>query len=80
MSNEYSPFIGPTPAPSGPKPRELVWEMTTRGHGYRCDLLHHPEWGVEMQCFRDGELLFGKAFATKGEALAFAEHERLRLG
>jgi hypothetical protein len=73
------PFYRPghRSAPPVPRPAERMWEVTRAdGVSFACDLRYHGEFGVEAQILRDAELLIGRRFATRAEAVAWAETER----
>jgi hypothetical protein len=75
------PFYAPSRAPlprRQPRPSELLFEFVRESdHAhFRCEWRYHGEWGVEAQFFKNGNLLIGRRFDTKAQAVRWAEGER----
>ena len=64
-------------APPMPKrrPGELLFALTRGDHRIACELRYHGEYGVEAQFSRDGELIIGRRFDTRAQAVQCAELE-----
>ena len=67
-------------APSARKPParqaragEVVWEVSRAPNVHSCELRDHGGFGVEAQILRDGELVIGKRFDTRAQALHWAD-------
>jgi hypothetical protein len=43
---------------------------------WSCELRSHGEWGTEAQMLREGELVIGRRFLTRQQAMAWADQER----
>jgi hypothetical protein len=69
------PFYAPNykPAPTQPRTGESLWVIQKAGRQLACELRDDGEWGVEVQVYRDGELLYGRRWATRALALAEAD-------
>jgi hypothetical protein len=63
-----------------PKPGEHLWTERVNNVTWSCELRSHGEWGTEAQILRDGDLVIGRRFLIREEAIASAEQERNNLG
>jgi hypothetical protein len=71
----YSPNRRAAPAPAA-QPGEPVWRIRKAdGRQLDCEL-RSPEWGVEVQLFRDLEFLNGRRWPTRELAQAHASELR----
>jgi hypothetical protein len=59
-----------------PRPDEPLWRMSHNHHAYAARLRYHNEYGVETQILRDGDVLVGRRFPTRAQAVLWAEEER----
>ena len=75
MSNE--PFYAPNRKVPPPQPRigEPLWTVEKDSRRLACELRDEGEAGVEVQVSRDGELLYGRRWATRALALAKADEQ-----
>jgi hypothetical protein len=53
----------------GTGPREALWAIRVKHTTWSAELRYHPEWGVEAQILRDGDLVIGRRFDTKARAV-----------
>src|ERR1700693_3315977 len=69
------PFYAPnrTIAPRQPRAGEHLWTIEKNGHQLACELRDDGAAGVEVLMSRDGELLYGRRWATRALALAEAD-------
>jgi hypothetical protein len=69
------PFYAPNHRPAPPEPRagEHLWTVQKAGRHLTCELRDDGEFGVEVQVYRDGELLYGRRWATRALALEEAD-------
>jgi hypothetical protein len=71
------PFYAPnrTTAPRQPRSGEHLWAVQKDGHDLACELRDDGAAGagVELQVSRDGELLYGRRWATRALALEKAD-------
>jgi hypothetical protein len=76
MSNE--PFYAPNRKVPPPQPRigEPLWTVEKDSRRLVCELRDDGEAGVEVQVSRDGELLYGRRWATRALALAKADEQK----
>jgi hypothetical protein len=76
MSNE--PFYAPNRKVPPPQPRigEPLWTVEKDSRRLACELRDDGEAGVEVQVSRDGELLYGRRWATRALALAKADEQK----
>jgi hypothetical protein len=81
------PFYSPTNpgvdfGPREPRPGELLWTMTKKGHTCHAELRPCP-WGdtMELQIFADGEFRLGHLHASRewAETEATIKQEALRV-
>jgi hypothetical protein len=71
---------GPPPPVRKPTPGEPVWVQQNGPVQWSCELRFHGEsFGWEAQILRDGELVIGRRFLLREQAVAWAEHERALL-
>jgi hypothetical protein len=62
-----------------PNPGEPLWTVRVAHINWSCELRSHGEWGTEAQILRDGELVIGRRFLTREEAVGWAEGQRRRI-
>jgi len=64
------PFYAPnrTMAPRQPRTREPLWTIRKAGRQLACELRDDGDVGVEVQLYRERELLDGRRFATRAGA------------
>jgi hypothetical protein len=64
------PFYAPnhTTAPPQPRAGEPLWTVQKAGRSLACELRDDGEFGVEVQVYREGELLYGRRWATRAGA------------
>ena len=82
MSDEPErPFYAPgyVGKPAAPRPGEPLWTIHRGDRRIRCELRFHHEFGVEAQILGDGELMIGRRFDTKRQAVQWADLERAAL-
>jgi hypothetical protein len=74
------PFYAPnrTIAPPQPRVGEHLWTVEKNGRQLGCELRDDGEAGVEVQMYRDGELLYGRRHATRARALEEADEQKAR--
>ena len=72
------PFYAPnlTTAPRQPRTGEPLWAIQKGGRQLACELRDDGAAGVELQVRRDGELLYGRRWATRALALEEAEERK----
>lgn len=86
MSDEQ-PFYAPNRTPDPPrasKPGEPLFEFSSGGDRFRCELRDHGEFGIEAQFYRNGEFWISRRFDDRVDptrtpralAIAWAEEER----
>jgi hypothetical protein len=65
MSDE--PFHAPnrTTATRQPRAGEPLWAVQKDGRKLACELRDDGAWGVEVQVYRERELLYGRRLATR---------------
>ncbi len=65
------PFYTPnrTTEPCQPRPSEHLWAVQKDGRQLACELGDDGAWGVEVQVYREEELLYGRRWATRALAL-----------
>ena len=68
----YAPNRSPAP-PRQPRRAEPLWAVQKDGRQLACELRDDGAWGVELRVYRDGELLYGRRWATRALALEKAE-------
>ena len=79
MSDDALLWNAPPPPPRKPKPGERVWSMRKNGKQVDAELRVHGEWGVECQFWYDGEMVYGRRWTLRAEALAEADQKRREL-
>jgi hypothetical protein len=69
------PFYAPnrTIAPRQPRVAEPLWAIQKHGRQLACEFRDDGAWGVELQVYRDGELLYGRRWPTRALALEKAD-------
>jgi hypothetical protein len=69
------PFFTPKRkiAPRQPRVGEHLWAIRKDGRQLDCELRDHGAFGVEVQVYRERELLYGRRWATRALALAEAD-------
>lgn len=72
----YSPNWKP-PGPRVPRPGEPLSSLCKDGATWEAELRYHGEWGVEAQILKNGEVLLGRRFDLRAQAVAFAEAIKL---
>jgi hypothetical protein len=74
------PFYAPghTPAPPQPRTGERLWTVQKAGRQLACELRDDGEFGVEVQVYQDGELLYGRRWASRALALEEADEQKAR--
>jgi hypothetical protein len=78
MSDEpfYAPNRKPPPPPQ-PRVGEQLWAIRKKdGRQLACELRDDAEWGVEVQVYREGELLYGRRWANRTLALDEADERK----
>lgn len=70
------PFLKPTVVP---RTGESLWVFRKDERTWSAHLLYHSEYGVEAQILRDGDLVIGRRFDLREEAVAWATAERRHL-
>jgi hypothetical protein len=60
-------------APQQPRAGEPLWTVQKDGRQLACELRDDGEAGVEVQVYRNGELLYGRRFANRAQALQNAD-------
>ena len=71
------PFLKPTVMP---RAGESLWVFRKDERTWSARLLYHSEYGVETQILRDGDLIIGRRFDLREQAVEWAAAERLELG
>jgi hypothetical protein len=65
------------PAPRcRPRPGEPLWSVRKGDVTWSAELRFNGEYGVEAQILRNGELVIGRRFLLKEQAIRWAEAER----
>ena len=69
------PFCAPnhTTTPRQPRADEHLWAIQKAGRQLACELRDDGAWGVELQVYRDGELIYGRRWASRALALERAD-------
>jgi hypothetical protein len=72
------PFYAPnrTITPRQPRIGERLWIVQKDGRQLECQLRDDGEWGVEVQMYREGELLYGRRWASRALALEEADERK----
>jgi hypothetical protein len=72
------PFYAPNRkvAPRQPRAGEHLWTVKKNGRQLACELRDDGAGGVELQVSRDGELLYGRRWATRALALEEADERK----
>jgi hypothetical protein len=72
------PFYAPnrTNAPRQPRAGEPLWIIQKAGRQLACELRDDGAAGVEVQVYREGELLYGRRWATRALALEEANERK----
>jgi hypothetical protein len=73
------PFYAPNrkpPPPPPPRKGEPLWIIQKAGRRLACELRDDGAAGVEVQVYRDGELLYGRRWANRALALAEADERK----
>jgi hypothetical protein len=70
-----APFYAPNRSAAARQPRvaEPLWAVQKEGRQLACELRDDGVLGVEVQVYRDGELLYGRRWPTRALALEKAE-------
>ena len=65
------PFYAPTRFAAARQPRvaEPLWAVQKEGRQLACELRDDGAFGVDVQVYRDGELLYGHRWPTRALAL-----------
>jgi hypothetical protein len=66
----------PTPSPQEPVQAELQWTLTKDGRRFRCQLQSRGKYGWECQFLEGEELIAGRGFPMRVQALEWAAFER----
>lgn len=75
----YKPNRAPQPSRT-PRPGERLWELHRRPVTWSAELRFHGEsYGWEAQILRDGELVIGRRFLLREQAVEWAETKRQAL-
>jgi hypothetical protein len=74
------PFYAPNRKvpPRQPRAGERLWTVEKNGRQLACELRDDGEAGVEVQVYRDGDLLYGRRHATRAAALEEADDQQAR--
>jgi hypothetical protein len=69
------PFYAPnlTTQPRQPRTGEHLWTVEKNGRQLACELRDDGAGGVELQVYRERELLYGRRWDTRALALAKAD-------
>jgi hypothetical protein len=72
------PFYAPnrTNAHRQPRAGEPLWTIQKAGRQLACELRDDGAAGVEVQVYREGELLYGRRWATRALALEEANERK----
>ena len=72
------PFYSPhhTPPQVKPRPGEKLWSLHQEGVVWSAELRYNGECGVECQICREGQLVIGRRFDLKAQAIQWGEEER----
>ena len=72
------PFYAPnrTTAPRQPRVGEHLWAIQKDGRQLACELRDDGAAGIEVQVYRDRELLYGRRWATRALALEEADERK----
>jgi hypothetical protein len=70
-----TPFYAPNhkPTPRQPQAGEPLWAIQKGGRQLACELRDDGQAGVEVQVYRDRELLYGRRWESRALALAKAD-------
>ena len=79
MSNDALLWNAPPPPPRKPRPAEHVWSMRKNGKQVDAELRGHGEYGWECQFLHDREVVYGRRWDLREQAIAEANSERQRL-
>jgi hypothetical protein len=80
VANE--PFYAPNAKPLPPRvarPGEPLFSFMRDHDRFACELRYHGEWGVEAQFLNNEELLIGRRFDLREQAVRWAEETRTAL-
>ena len=61
-------------------PESLSWSVRKNGVTWSAELRFHGEYGVEAQILRNGELMIGRRFMLKEQAVKWAEAKKAPAG
>jgi hypothetical protein len=77
-NDENQPFYAPnrTTAPRQPRTGEHLWTVQKDGRQLACELRDDGGAGVEVLVSRNGELLYGRPWATRALALEEADERK----
>jgi hypothetical protein len=73
------PFYSPNrkaPTSRVAQPGEPLWSLRVNGATWEAELRYHGEYGVETQVFKQGDLVIGRRFDTREQAVQWAQEER----
>jgi hypothetical protein len=76
------PFYAPNAKPLPPRlarPGEPLFSFMRDHDRFACELRYHGEWGVEAQFLKNEELLIGRRFDLREQAVRWAEEMRTAL-
>ena len=59
-----------------PQPREQLFEFSVGPDRHLCELCDHGDAGTEAQFYKNGELIMGRRFDSREEAIQWAAVER----
>ena len=65
-----------TPPQIKPRPGEELWTLRQDDVVWSAELRYHGEYGVECQIFREGQLVIGRRFDLKWQAIQWGDEER----
>jgi hypothetical protein len=65
-----------TPPQIKARPGECLWTLRQDHVTWSAELRYDGEFGVECQILREGELVIGRRFDLKAQAIQWAEEER----
>ena len=76
----FAPNHKPKPVVRPKPPSEPVWTLHKGEKRVECEIRYHGEaYGFECVCLYDGELVYGRRFVMKADALTEADAQRQRL-
>ena len=81
MSDEQ-PFYAPNAKPLPPRVArrgEPLFSFVREHDRFACELRYHAEWGVEAQFLKNEELLVGRRFDLREQAVRWAAEMRTAL-